>query len=210
MENLLPLIIFLAIALFSIVAKLREQKGEEDEKPPTLPRTRPGLPERTRRMLYGEPQVRPSRPTPEEHEGPVVLIPPPRPAQPRPVQSRQAQPSARRVQPVTPRQPAPAARPPATVMQRREMPPAARSEGKGSRIRPEDVKARLAAQPLARQRVAERQQAAPDREGPKPATAKPRAPLPMGKHRPALLKDLAQIRHGIILREILGPPVGLR
>ncbi|MBI4558065.1 MAG: hypothetical protein HY706_10835 [Candidatus Hydrogenedentes bacterium] len=236
-RDFIPILIFIVLVIGSVVKKAWDTMQENRQGGGPKPTTREQLPEATRRTIYGPPGVRQAKPArrdmydeedEEDDEGegrpaledssseegeaaeevrpaipvrPVPRVPSPvqRPAAPRPV----AQP--RRARPVvfTPKE------------QRRPEPP---------------VTVPFDLEELRRMLTGE----APVRPRPSPAPPKPAAPPPKkvkpparvqaqqpapskSRRRPerrsviaALLSSRNDLRRGILLHEILGPPKGLR
>jgi hypothetical protein len=229
MENLLGLIVFVVIALISLVGKVRK-KADEELPPPTGTPELEDLPETLRRLFMGEapvPKARPAAPKQAVEVEPVIIVPPPRqrtPYQPpvaRPAEPRQptppvAYPTASRVS--TPSSPRPVARPtPPTVAKQPARPvasPATREEAPSPRF------GQLVQQP----RTLLRTPGPPSKPAARAQAAQPSAPRPPspghrvtereGIHKTeiahTLLHNLDDARRGIILSELLGPPLSLR
>ncbi len=208
MENLLGLIIFLVIAGISVVGKMRESRKAEEER-----REREGmppveLPEVTRRMLYGDsgdiPTARP-RQTGEAPPPRPVVVARPAPSAPVPQQQprRQENPPTV-VRPAQQGQQRPAGpRPPVSVPARKVPVQAAptrqaarRAEQEGASD--ESVWARMRAEERRLRQLAEanRQKAATV------AATKRQSERVFG--------GAGNLRRGIIIREVLGPPLALR
>jgi len=226
MDNLIGPLIFIAIVVISILGKLKKKADEESPLPPGETPDLNDLPEMLRRMLTGDTTVRKARPAvPKEDDDtgwqpvPPVTIPRPQqrdmPYQPpvaRPAAPREsaAPPPSRPQRPIVVEPPVarPVARPVATPAAqeeqapRRRPAPAAPRQSTPPRTRSAAFKVSLPLRSL-------RQPAAQ-----KPAEAAKKAGQPVPSKRPspahALLRDIDDVRRGIILREILGPPISMR
>jgi hypothetical protein len=200
MENLLPLVVFAVIVLISLVSKMRKKTDEESPSPPSETPELEDLPETLRRMLMGEPLVRKARPAaPKQGEEtqPVIIVPPPR--RDMPYQPPVARPAARPVQ-------RPVAKPVVS--------PAADEEG--PRRRPAGVVPQARTLVRVPQSVATRTpqvQVPRAPVAPQPVTGKKeRMAASARRSEPhyELFKNLDDGRRGIILSELLGPPLSLR
>jgi hypothetical protein len=207
-DDLFGLLIFLVVAAIGVLGKVfqKPQTGESDT--PAAPPVKPEqLPEVLRRMLMGEaPPVRKARPAQSENdEGPMqpeVRVPQRAPYQPpiaRPAQTepREGQPR-RKVIVQAPPQPREPAAPPR--MRPEQIPPAARPIRIPQAMKPVPKPALRV--PTAPQPAAQRSPA------PQPAPARRLQPkaVPAG----AFFRNVDEIRRGIIVSEILAPPVSLR
>lgn len=228
MENLLPLLVFAVIAVISILGKLKKKTDEESSLPPEETPDLNDLPDILRRMLTGDTTVRkarPAAPKEDEDEGwqPVKPVTIPRPQQ----RDMPYQPPAAR--PAAPREsaaPKPASRPQRPIVVEPPVPrsaarpvaaPAAQDEQEGPRRRPGLATPRQSTPP--RTRSAAFKVSLPLRTLRQPAAQKPAEtakktgqPAPSKRPSPAhaLLRDIDDVRRGIILREILGPPISMR
>ena len=200
MENLLGLVVFAVIVLLSLVSKMRKRTDEESPSPPPETPELEDLPETLRRMLTGEPLVRKARPAaPKEGDEtkPVIIVPPPR--RDMPYQPPVARPAARPVQ-------RPVAKPVVS--------PAADEEG--PRRRPAGVVPQARTLVRVPQSVATRTpqvQVPRAPVAPQPVTGKKeRMAASARRSEPhyELFKNLDDGRRGIILSELLGPPLSLR
>ena len=200
MENLLPLVVVAVIVLLSLVSKMRKRTDEESTSPPPETPELEDLPETLRRMLMGEPLVRKARPAaPKQGEEtqPVIIVPPPR--RDMPYQPPVARPAARPVQ-------RPVAKPVVS--------PAADEEG--PRGRPAGVVPQARTLVRVPQSVATRTpqvQVPRAPVAPQPVTGKKeRMAASARRSEPhyEIFKNLDDGRRGIILSELLGPPLSLR
>ena len=209
MEGLGPLI-FIVIMVISVLNKLRKKPDEESPQPPgEIPDL--DLPEILRKMLTGQttvPKARPAAPKEIADDGwqPVKPVTMPMPQRrDTSYQPPVARPSAQRAPeapaPVRPRPPvvveAPVSRPaarPARAAAAPPTPPRARSAALSSVNLPlPTLRSRGVPQPAAKARRAA--QAAPVQQA-----------LPAH----VLLRNLDDVRRGIVLSEVLGPPISLR
>ncbi|HIJ75001.1 MAG TPA: hypothetical protein HPP83_12960 [Candidatus Hydrogenedentes bacterium] len=216
MESLILLIVGAAVlGLFTVINKVQEQIERERRRQTRESRLDASeLPEATRRQLYGSPEgppvARPAvRPAPgqqrREWRPPVAVPRGGRPVVPPPVPppQRQAQPGQRRVP-----------QPPGTpVLLREVLERATRREPIPAQARP--VPAPRRPQPPL-ETVAK---PAPRRRPPAPKQRRAAAPRPQPQRVPArpkragarvLFADLDDARRGIVMSEILGPPVSMR
>jgi hypothetical protein len=238
MDQLVGFIIFAAIAIGSWVLKAREQRQEAERRRQRADQAdtqEVDLPEATRRMLYGDEAVPTARPKRDHHEtgesedeeGWRPVAPPPRP-QPQPVRREEPrrqpvqQQRPQQAQPASPRrglqdlwqeaqrrieeelerqqqplpQAAPAPRPPAIPKQVR------RPETHLQRYTREEEQA------LERRRKEERQrhkrEAALAVQWELDRAARRKASL---MH---MLTNLEDVRRGVVMQEVLGPPKALR
>lgn len=232
MESFLPFIIIVVITGLSLLNKLQERKRVEAERQEAEENRSDyeDLPEATRRMVYGDggpPEARPQPAPPGVRTA--------RPAQPaqRPVPSEldqmpeafrriveALQPELARQAPPKPVQPAPAA------PQRPPSPPLRPARQEARRAFPSlEAQSRRPVQPIPPQRVQREQVQRPRPQATRPAKPRPqrRRPVPRpapvaarGRRRPPpprglrLFDDLQDVRRGIVLSEILGPPVSMR
>ncbi len=220
-ENIIGFVIFLVIAGSSILSKMREQRKAEVERE-QRPRKRPeDLPEATRRMLYGETGV-----PPKQGQSPGYDIPTARPKQ------GGAPPMPRRAPTQAEYLPEAEAMPGDTgpdeerrvrELQRRlqQQLEAQRKEAEFARQKVEReraLKQRQHQAKLARRQAPPAQAASPEtaslatqaqrsQEAYAPATTTRRAPVVDVRE---LLANPANLRQGIILTEILMPPVSMR
>ncbi|MCC6144379.1 MAG: hypothetical protein IT368_11290 [Candidatus Hydrogenedentes bacterium] len=234
MENLIGFIIFLIIAVISMIGKMQEARKEREEAQQNARRVRPeDLPEKTRRMLYGDdveiPQAQPRQgvPPPVPTQAPVR----PQPVRdvmsepweaPRPVQDQRDVSPAQ--QPYIPRETPPPV-PQRPVQMPRQTDPAEqarrmmedmwRQAQRQFQQQMETQQPRPQQQPQATRQVRrKRRPEAQPQEGPAPAPQpRPRpapvAPAPSRQHA-FLFGDLKDVRRGILMAEILGPPKGLQ
>jgi len=209
-EELLGFLVFVAIALVSLVGKLREQRKQSQETESERPKMRPeDLPEATRRMFFGDSMEPPvAIPRGESSPEPPVAVPrrePPRLQTPPP---RRA---------AAPERPVPPVRTPEAPPRRIEAQPVLRPTAADIQRELRRTMQRAFQQTPLRQAVrrpppvVEEEREGPPPEAPKPAKPPKRhraeeRPAPFGR----LLGDLSDVRRGIILQEILGPPKSLR
>lgn len=233
-EFVLPLIILIGI-IASLIDKFKKSAEEaQRQQRDSERRAAPNLPEATRRQVYGsgEAPVRRARPlVPQERsweesegrndtgDGTNGERVPQAPVQPRPARPvvvaqpapttpwgelrRQLEQGARGVEKEVRRQ--------ITEAQRRQGGPSAPTEyDREQQRRRQQHEAEQAQRRQAATRAAQparpAQQTRP--EAPRPAPPVRRA-TPPGRRRHPLLGDMSDIRHAIILREVLGPPRGL-
>lgn len=222
--NIFGLLFFAVMILLSIISKVRESRKQEERKQrPEIKRIEE-LPEEARRRYYGDaetPVAQPrgaeaARPVPAPpqrgresvplEEGPSLeellgrLFDPDRPApkpQPAPAQRMQPTEQPRRV-------PAPPQRAPQAQPAQRRMPPTPQRAQQ--------------AQPAAQRRMPQARpaQRRESQEGPVMRPS-PQARAPQREARPAaaprsrvLFSGLDDVRRGIILQEVLGPPKSLQ
>ncbi len=226
MENLIGPLIFIAIVVISILGKLKKKTDEESPMPPGETPELNDLPEMLRRMLTGDTTVRKARPAaPEEGDDtgwqPVKPVTIPRPQQrDMPYQPPVARPAAPResAAPAPPRQQrpivveAPVARPAA-----RPVAAPAAEEEEGPRRRPAPTAPRQSTPPRTRSATLAvslplRTLRQPAAQKPPEAAKKTGQPVPSKRTSSAhaLLRNIDDVRRGIILREILGPPISMR
>jgi len=225
MEQLILLVVFLVIAgLFSVIKKVQEQVEQEKRRQERERRQEAeGLPEATRRLLYGNEE--PERAAPDTSAQPLrgrrewrppVAVPRGRPTQPvvpppvPPAPSRRAKPIQQRAP--QPRVPRPQ-RPAKTAQRRVPQPP-------GTPVSVHEVlrrgpQARPAAKPAQRPAPESPQRPRPRARRRPTAAPPPQRPAPhrvKRKRAPAkaLFSGLDDIRQGVVMREILGPPVSMR
>ncbi len=210
MEELLGFLVFAVIALVSFVGKLREQRKQSQEAESERPKVRPmDLPEATRRMLYGD-SMEPPVAVPRGESSPEPPVAVPR-REPPPLHT----PPPRRT--AAPERPVPPVRTPAAPPRRIEAPPVLRPTAADIQHELRRAIQRAFQQTPVRQAVrrpppvSEEERERPPVKAPKPAQPPKRrraeeraAPLRR------LLGDLNDVRRGIILQEILGPPKSLR
>ena len=226
MENLLGPLIFIAIIVISLLGKLKKKADEESPLPPGETPDLNDLPEMLRRMFTGDTTVRKARPAaPKEDEDtgwqPVQPVTIPRPQQrDMPYRPPVARPAAPResAAPAPPRQQRPiVVEPPVARPAARPVAAPAAQEEEGPRRRPALAAPRQSTPP--RTRSAAFAVSLPLRTLRQPAAQMPAEPAkktgqPVPSKRPspahALLRDIDDVRRGIILREILGPPVSMR
>lgn len=208
MENLLGLIIFLVIAGISVVGKMRESRKLEEERRDRESMPPVELPEATRRMLYGDigddiPTARPRQTGEAPPPRPVVVArPAPAPRQ-EPRRQEATPPVVRPMRQEQPQRPA-APRPPVSVPARRipvQTAPARQTAARRAEqesASDESVWARMRAEERRLRQMAEanRQKAA--------SIAATR------RQSERLFGGAGNLRRGIILREVLGPPLALR
>jgi hypothetical protein len=198
-EDLLGLIIFIIVAIAGLIGKLRKQEPEMQEPWQDIPRD---LSERTKQFLFGDrtaPEKEPPESPSREYEQPL----PPREMQRPQVQRRQPVPAQTRPARPRPQKPAPM------------------EQDIGPKMRPGDVHvpsgeltkradesrkklSRPAMMPTLKSTLKPPPTRAARRERVAKEEAKPTAPVARFAH------DLSDVRRGIILSEILGPPVSLR
>lgn len=210
MEELLGFLIFAAIALVSLVGKLREQRKPSQETESEGPIARPeDLPEATRRMLFGDSMEPPlAVPRGESPPEPPVAVPRREPP------PRQTPPPRRAV---APERPVPPLRAPAAPPRRIEPRPVLRPTAADVQRELRRTMQRALQQTQVRQAVRrpppvfEEEHEGPPPEAPKPAqpTKRRRAEQRTAPLR-GFLRDINDVRRGIILQEILGPPKSLR
>ncbi len=228
MNGTIGFIIFVIIAIASVVKRIREAQ-EEEERRRSLPKTRPeDLPEATRRMLYGDTQVptarerqAPTQPTVivarprqvlvEDTEGPRPVPPPPViPPQPtRPtVRPRQIPIPPRPMQPSRPTMMPPRRAPqPAQPRPTAAMPPPSVARQFLSGEEGMDFDTRAAAETgdgewVVREQQERRRQA---EQAQRRTVARTRT-----VRRQRLFAHGTDLRRAILMNEILGPPVALR
>jgi len=222
-------IIFLIIAIVSVIKRIREMQQEEERRN-SLPKTRPeDLPEATRRMLYGDTQVPTARERQAPQQPPVIVarprqmpqqdqegprpVPPPRPfTQPPPLT-----PTVRPMPLPIPPRPMQPSRP--VVMQPRRMPTPQPPRPSAAMPPPNvarqfmsgddgaDFDARAASDRtdgewVMRQEQERRRQAEQARMQ---AATRARA-----AKKQRILAPGADLRRAILMNEILGPPIALR
>jgi hypothetical protein len=219
MENLLPLVVFAVIVLFSLFSKLRKKTDEESPSPPAETPELEDLPEILRRLFTGQsvvPKARPAAPKEGDAAKPITIVP----AQRRemPYQPPVARPAAPRPSPTPAPTMRPVARPVAQPLQRPVAKPAptAMMDDEGPRRRPAGMAPPL--RPLLRERKP-LAAPAPKVRAPQPAATpqsvaakQERAAATARKALPhyEFLRNLDDVRRGIILSELLGPPLSLR
>ncbi|MBI5093289.1 MAG: hypothetical protein HZB26_12720 [Candidatus Hydrogenedentes bacterium] len=220
MDNIAQIIFLVIILGIGAVIKRISEKSQEEERKKSPPRTTRAedLPEATRRMIYGTPEVpmaRPARPAvfEEDREGindegeeaprgraqktPDVLV----------LLQQMAQ-QAQGAAPVS-RTPAPVARP--VPARPAGQPPMRRVPVEQAPLRPAAPQRQT---PPPRQQPKQRPmpaQAVPPKAVVPPPAAKAAAPRRERKAAPlrAILRDLDDVRRGIVLAEVLGTPKGL-
>ena len=214
-RDLIGVVVFIAFVILSVLGKLRKKPEEDAGAPPADTPSLDELPETLRRMLTGQPPMRKARPAapkaaPETEGRPAQPVAAP-PAQRRtPYQPQVARPAAPRT--AIPAPPRPVAQP---VQQPRRAAPAPPPVGEeeGPRHRPQHVTVPQSPAPKLPKPLTAQQMAL--RSAPRPADA-PRTPKPVhaapeqAEAGPTFLKDLHEVRRGIILSELLGPPLALR
>lgn len=211
MENLLGLIIFLVIAGISVVGKMRETRKLEEERRERESMPPVELPEATRRMLYGDtgdiPTARP-RQTGEAPPPRPVVVARPAPAEPAPRQAPRRQetppPVVRPMRQEQPQRPA-APRPPVSVPARK-IPVQTVSAARQAAARRAEQESAPDEAAWARMRAEERrlrQMAEANRQ--KAATV-----AATRRQSARVFGGAGTLRRGIILREVLGPPLALR
>ncbi len=236
MDNLIGFLVFIGIAIVSIVGKMQEQKKREQQRQRSHPKTRPeDLPEATRRMLYGDTQVPGPRHQPEpipmaqpkgtppsmsnlpEREESVEPVRRLRENMDRVLREEKAQGQAQRGTASTLPQYSEARRDAQHTM--REM--QRRQKQKEERARQERLKQqRLHQQQRQRQRQLQQQKAAQARRQPVPCDEERRrqpseqppawCPQTEAVFSHNAFRDIRAVRQGIIMQEILGPPKSLR
>ena len=210
MEDLIGFLVFAAIAGFSIFSKYREQKKAEEVAKERRLRKRPeDLPERTRKMLYGESGVPPKR-----GGEPTYRTARERTA-PSPTPQRQAAPPVRRQErrPIEERH---------TVLSNEEF-EVREKRAQAQRTLEEMWRQAKAAEERARrkqqkaQRRQQQREATPPPPPPKPKPQPARRPEPARATRGQRQRQLAAmfgsrgaLRAGIIMSEVLSPPVSFR
>jgi hypothetical protein len=221
-DNLIPIAIFIIIMVVGAVRKAQESKQVGDRQQQSKRTSVEDLPEETRRMLFGDPRVptaqrRGAAPTVQrtsEAEAPEVLVADPRPRQATPAHPvRQA--------------PQRAERPIREATSRRQVaPPMRKPQAQAQRSARPQVQQRRSAprQPAATQRTAQqrppaqrRPQQTPQRssqsrqqqaERSRQRQAAPAA-APTARAHP-LFAGMGDVRRGILISEILGPPVSMK
>jgi hypothetical protein len=209
MDDLFGPLIFIVIMVIGLLSKLKKTNEEAPRPPGEMPDL--DLPEILRRALTGEgpvPKARPAPPRDSDDDGwrpvpPITIQPPQRretPYQP-PVARPTLQRAPEAAPPPRPRPPivveAPTSRPTAkTVPKLVRTPPAT----------PASPRTRAATLSPVRSL---RSMAAPQPAAKAKKTA-PAPPAPQPAHAHALLRNLEDARRGIILSEVLGPPLSLR
>lgn len=218
MESLVPIIIFLVILALSGISRLAQKQRLED-KERSQGRTRPqDLPERTRRMIYGDsvPTARPRQPGGEGQEPSGMRPEQPAPTAARPMELRdlmdaflgERSSASRRAEPPPIGRIPEEVRRPAVPPERPRVQPQARPQPVRRHARPP---AQRVAQPKRQPAPIEGQ-----RPQPKPLAQaqrppeRPPAPRRVPARRCRLLAGIEEVRRGIILSEILGPPKALR
>jgi len=214
-ENVIGFVVFAVIAAFSMYSKYREQKAAEEAAKRRRVRKRPeDLPERTRKMLYGESGVPPKRGAQPEYRQAQPRTAP-GPQRPKPlVQQRQER------RPVEERHTVLSREEPDRQAQMRQKRAEAQAalERMWHQAKAAEQRARRQQQPKQQRRAAKQVQQAP---------AQPQAERPVHKERrpqravrgskaarrrqlDAMFNSRGALRAGIILTEVLGPPVGMR
>jgi len=239
MDDLISLIVFIVFAIIGILGKMRQKSSEdmpETQEPwrDALPRD---LPEKTREILFGRGKVQQAKPAQSqegpraggEYEQPVrpvrpAGVPPvatPRqvradaePVRPRTHPPARPQPRPAPGRPARPPQP-PRAVPPAQGARPQPRPAARRTEDEsGPRMRPQDMQ-QFSAERMRQQAMARlaggapKPPAPPGARAPQPPAAAQRQPEP-AHGVTALIRNLDEVRRGVILSELLGPPLSMR
>jgi len=235
-DQLFGFFIFFMIAVISVIGKIFEERKKNTQQT-TRRQARPeDLPESTRRMLYGDggeytpPTARP-RQTQTADRPPAVPTAVPRTAPPRdtpPGYEREArgveerptrrperlpweEPEQQQAPPPPPqRRPAPVQQPLQPARRQQQQPQPGFQSMEEAMLHAQAQRQRDAAK---RQREADRQRVRAvhpsKRAAPSPARKAKRAGALQERGLRELLRDQASIRHGILLREILGPPKAL-
>ena len=207
------LIIFAAIVVLSLIGKAREAARRADEEGTTGPSQPLDLPDEVRQRLRDRHDVRTAQPAApqdvEAEDDGWSVVPPPAPQRPL-VQQRPVRPA-----PPRPQRPTPVQTQRRVVVQRatpQGPPPPPPAPRRQAPTRPPSPRQRPA-RPTQVQRPKRR-------EGPRPTRKQPRAPRPPQPRgrRPVqaatpqriLFENLDDVRRGIVLAEILGPPKALR
>lgn len=194
MEDLIGFVIFLAIAVLSIISKMRSDKKSAEEPREERKGGLENLPETTRRMLFGDGEIIVAKPR---------RVEPPEPsAQPKamPMQPHQERPAHRETRPVRPTPVQPAFPRPAPAPKRAAPPPPPR--------RPAAPARKVAARsPAPREPEEGAYRPKPSAVSPQPAAR----PLPAGRTAPGFLSLCSrhELARAILLREVLGPPRAL-
>lgn len=206
-EDLLGLFIFIIIGIAGLFQKLRKQGPEMQEPWQDIPQD---LPEKAKDILFGKRAVQEANPA----ESPSREFE-------EPLNREQRRPPVRH-QPVPAQQPPVRPAPVRTLERPQAVPrmaePARVEKETGPRMRPGDVK--IPTGQLTKRADAFRKKLTTTRWFIPPSTTfvskKPKPKLPVKKEmKPAApvsrrLRDLSDVRRGIILSEILGPPVSMR
>lgn len=215
MEDLIGLLVFIAIVIFGVAARYKEaQRAKQDLAPPPPPKPRQQLPrqqlpEKTPRQFERR-EIKTARPATA-----------PREARPRPAPSAQRPPQQRPAPqlrfPAQPR-PAPAQRPtrpkpPQPVFAEEESAPRLRPEHARAQQKPvmrEQMEVTPTQMRAGRQAAREALQQAVEQESDTgfetAAAARDRRAMAL----PPLFRNMQGIRAGIVFSEIIGPPVSLR
>ncbi len=211
MDNLLGLLIFAVIAIVGLLNKAAQNRKGGEEAPPSTPPIEPeDLPETLRRMIYGDarpiPKARPAQP-PQARAPyqPPVARPAQQPRQTTP-QQRQARPQRNVIVQAAPRTAEPSGDTPTPTRMRpdqvRPAPRPAPVPHASAPKAPKPVPRPSAPAPAAVSQVAQQVAA-------RMATRKrtePKKAAPAG----AFFKSIDEVRRGIVISEILGPPVSMR
>ncbi len=205
MDEIGSLVIVVIIVVASLIGKIQEQRKARERKLSRKPVRPEDLPEATRRMLFGSPE----KPAAEarREEAPV------RTAQPRvapQVERPRPQPVRRPLGPQAPRQARETVTPPPPPVRRRPAPqPAVQPETVSMQARHEqmmaqrmkqlrDAQAQHSAMIQRAQQIRQRGAAA---VAPQPRARRKAAPSGAG-----LFSNLDDVRRGIVMMEVLGPP----
>ncbi len=229
MDGLIGFLIFVGIVIVSVVSRVNEmRKAEEERQRDKMPPLSPSdMPESTRRMIFGDgtdiPTARPRQAPPpvvvarprtivvEEHEGPAHRPAPP----PGPVPARKI-PVPQAARPVPPPRPAqrPATTPPVVVVrggaQRQAQPPPRRPAAPMPAGREDAAELmRDEAQWVRQQEEMRRREAERLR---RQAAAEARRRMAMARRHSVhavLHGGPVSLRQAVLLREVLGPPMGI-
>jgi len=207
MDEIGSLVVVIIIVVASLIGKIQEQRRAKERKLSRKPVRPEDLPEATRRMLYGAPD----KPAAEARReaAPVRTAQPrvaPRLERPRP------QPMRRPPQPQAPRQVLETATPPPPpppVRRRPAPPPETQPETVSMQARHEQMMAQRMGQlrDAQAQHAAMLQRAQQIRQGGAAAAAQqPRARRKAAPSGAGLFSNLDEVRRGIVLMEVLGPP----
>lgn len=224
MENVIGLVVFLLIAVFSAISNSQKKKqDEEQQKKSQQRRTRPeDLPEATRRMLYGDADVAPREAIPREAQ--------PRPAVPerqKPVPLSQESNYAPRVARQAPAAPqhVPHGTDPAEMARQRMQ---QQMQQALQQAKQREAYQRQTAEQAARERARQQDEGSPSTTRKRRSMAKARGPerkkasaarlestvAPVSARnrslRHVVFGDMRDVRRAIILQEVLGPPKGFQ
>jgi len=206
-QNIIGPAIFIALVLFSIIQKMREQRAETKSRLPKIP-TMDDLPKKTQEVVFGRPQAREvppqqrqavpapvQREIPEDDEEEFIQVGPFK-IQRTDRESAASEPPRRRVPPPPRRA---FQQRPETQQRTRRPVPEQQAQQRKAPPQQKDPRAQKQSQQKRMTEQLRRRQLAME------AAAKKK-----GSKRKAFLNDLDDVRRGIVFAEILGPPKALQ